>query len=101
MRTTVPAGMEPTGSDPNGDYAMLTRKSTGSIGAAKLLKVMAGDRIHTSVEYFYPGTAADNSGTNTLTNILTSIAAALDAGSAASAVLHGEGKYHLFAAQQQ
>jgi hypothetical protein len=37
----------------NGSYVQLVKKSTGAIGAAKLLKVMAGDRIHTSVDYFY------------------------------------------------
>lgn len=44
----------------NGSYAMLVRKSTGAIGAAKLLKVMAGDRIHTQVDYFYTAANANN-----------------------------------------
>jgi len=36
------------------DSSMLVRSSTGKVGAGKLIKVMAGDRIHTSVQYYYP-----------------------------------------------
>jgi len=32
------------------DSSMLVRSSTGKVGAGKLIKVMAGDRIHTSVQ---------------------------------------------------
>ncbi len=45
----------------SGDHAQLLRKSTGSIGATKILKVMSGDNVHVKVDYVYTGTSADNS----------------------------------------
>ncbi len=44
-----------------GTNAMLTRKDLGAIGAAKLLKVMSGDKIQTSVQFHYTATNANNS----------------------------------------
>jgi RHS repeat-associated protein len=58
VRTGIPYGT--SYSDP-GSYLLETKKSLGSIGAAKLLKVMAGDKIHTKVSYQYFN-GADNSG---------------------------------------
>ncbi|HEY8398214.1 MAG TPA: hypothetical protein VIK80_09750, partial [Flavihumibacter sp.] len=64
-------------SDKNGQTyetnAMLVRKSTGSIGAGKLLKVMAGDEIHTSVEYFYSTPSSDNSDADALNSLVGNI----------------------------
>ncbi len=62
---------------PTGNNAMLVRKSTGAIGAAKLLKVMSGDRIHTSVEYFYTTLNTNNGGANGLASLLVNFAGAL------------------------
>ena len=55
--------------------AMLVRSSTGKVGAGKLIKVMAGDRIHTSVQYYYPtvGTQPAGNGLNTLLGSLASV----------------------------
>jgi len=69
--------------------AMLVRKSTGSIGATKLLKVMAGDRIHTKVDYYYNTSSADNSSTNALSNIVSSIVNSITNTAAPSALIHG------------
>lgn len=63
----------------NGSYAMLVQKSTGAIGGAKLLKVMAGDRIHTSVEYFYTQTNANNTGAGGLASLVANVATAIAA----------------------
>jgi hypothetical protein len=54
---------------------MLVRSSTGKVGAGKLIKVMAGDRIHTSVQYYYPtvGTQPAGNGLNTLLGSLASV----------------------------
>ncbi|RYZ56541.1 MAG: hypothetical protein EOP49_00130 [Sphingobacteriales bacterium] len=46
----------------NTTYAMLVRRSTGGVGATKLLKVMSGDKIGTQVDYRHFTTNADNSG---------------------------------------
>ena len=64
----------------NGNYAMLVRKNSGAVGAAKLLKVMSGDRIHTSIEYYYTAPNADNSSANGLASLIASLAGTLSAG---------------------
>ena len=70
-------------------FAMLTRKSLGSIGATKLLKVMAGDRIHTKVDYFYTSTNANNSNADPLSSIVNSVTAALTNSALPLAAVHG------------
>jgi RHS repeat-associated protein len=72
-------------------YAMLTRRSVGSIGATKLLKVMAGDKIHTKVDYFYATSNASgtNNGTTALSSIVSSIVGSLTHSSAPSNLIHG------------
>ena len=72
-------------------YAMLVRKSASSIGAAKLLKVMSGDKIHAKVDYFYSSTSANNSATDPLTNIVNSLLSSIANSSAPSALVHGNG----------
>lgn len=60
----------------NGQYAMPVKKSTGAIGAAKMLKVMAGDKIHTAVDYYYNAANYNNSpaaGKNSLVNTIASV----------------------------
>ncbi len=71
----------------NGSYVVLARKSTGAIGAAKLLKVMAGDRIHTQVEYFYTAANTNNSGASGINSLVSNIATAIGASGQVSAVL--------------
>lgn len=63
----------------NGHQVMLLRKSTGSIGATKFLKVMKGDRIHTYVESFYQVANANNTGASGITSLITNLASALSA----------------------
>lgn len=79
-----------TASDPNGVYGMPIKKSTGSVGAGKLLKVMAGDYIHTSVDYYYESASADNSTANGLNSMLVSLVGTLS-GNAAAGIYKGEG----------
>jgi RHS repeat-associated protein len=60
----------------SGNNSMLVRKSTGAIGAGKLLKVMSGDRIHTAVDYYYQCTTCNSTnanGLNTLTSALLNV----------------------------
>jgi hypothetical protein len=71
----------------NGSYAMLVRKSTGAIGAAKLLKVMAGDRIHTQVEYFYTAANTNTTGADGLNTLLGNLATAMVASGQVSGLL--------------
>jgi RHS repeat-associated protein len=84
-RTARPGAFGTSGS--NGNYAMLVRKSTGSIGGAKLLKVMAGDRIHASIEYFYTVANANNTGASGITSLLANLATSMVASGQVSPVL--------------
>jgi hypothetical protein len=70
---------------------MLTRRSTGSIGATQLLKVMAGDKIHTKVDYYYSSSdaTATNNGTTALSSIVSSIVNSLATSSAPTNLIHG------------
>jgi hypothetical protein len=70
---------------------MLTRRSTGSIGATKLLKVMAGDRIHTKVDYYYSSAdaTATNNGSTALSSIVSSIVSSLTTSSTPTNLIHG------------
>ncbi len=56
---------------------MSVKKSQGAIGAAKLLKVMSGDRIHTKIDYYYTTANTNNSGANGLNSLLAHSATAL------------------------
>jgi len=60
----------------NGSYAIMLKKSTGAIGAAKLLKVMSGDKIHTKVDYFFANNT-NNSAANGLNSLVGSLLSAL------------------------
>ncbi len=84
-RNSRPTNFGTAGS--NGSYAKLIAKSTGPIGAAKLLKVMAGDRIHTQIDYFYWTTNTDNSGANGIGSLLTSFATSLVASAQVSPIV--------------
>ena len=68
----------------NGNYAMSLIKS---IGAAKLLKVMAGDRIHTKVDYYYNVASADNSNATPINSFISGISPLLGTGSITSAII--------------
>jgi RHS repeat-associated protein len=72
--------------------AMLVRQSSsnGTIGATKLLKVMAGDRIHTKVDYYYAtANNTNNSATTTLSNIVSSIVSSITNTGAPSNLIKG------------
>ncbi|WP_205410056.1 RHS repeat-associated core domain-containing protein [Flavihumibacter solisilvae] len=85
VRQTRPGAFGTSGT--NGSYAGLARKSTGSIGAAKLLKVMSGDKIHTQVDYFYTVVNANNSGANGIASLVAQFGSALSASSAVSGII--------------
>jgi RHS repeat-associated protein len=75
----------------NGSYTRMIKKSTGAIGAAKLLKVMAGDRIHVKLDYFYNTTnsATNNSGANPLNSFVNGLTSAFS-GSQVSPLLKND-----------
>ena len=62
----------------NGSYVRMIKRSTGAIGAAKLLKVMAGDRIHVKLDYYYNtiNSATNNSGANPLGSFISGLTSA-------------------------
>lgn len=71
----------------NGSYVHLLRKSTGSVGATKLLKVMSGDRLHVKVEYYHNVTTPNNTGANGLSSMVSSLLGALTNSPAPGALL--------------
>jgi RHS repeat-associated protein len=77
-------------SSTNGSYVRSIKKSTGAIGATKLLKVMAGDRIHTSVDYFYIATNASNGTANPLNSFVTSLISSFSASTQISGQIKNE-----------
>lgn len=85
VRTTRPGGFGSSGS--NGSYVQLVRKSTGSIGAAKLLKVMTGDRIHASVDYYYTAPNANNTGADGLGSLVANFVSVLSGNSVVSGII--------------
>lgn len=91
-RTAWPAAYKtynpPAAGDTN-NYSMLVKKSTGAIGAAKLLKVMSGDRIHARVDYWYDVVNANNTGADGRQSIISSLLSALGVSSKPSALIKG------------
>jgi RHS repeat-associated protein len=75
-------------SSTNGDWVQLLRKSTNSIGAGKLLKIMAKDRIHVKVDYYIPNGTTDNSTANGINSVISVLANLVNS---ASPALHGAG----------
>lgn len=71
----------------NGSYVQLVRKSTGAIGAAKLLKVMKGDSIYAAVEAYYNTANTNNSGASGITSLVANLASALLASGQVSPLL--------------
>lgn len=88
QRTPRPGSFNSSSS--NGDKVQLLRKNTQSIGAGKLLKVMARDRLHVKVDYFIPNDATDNSNANGLNSILSVLANLINS-SANTSMFHGVG----------
>lgn len=87
-RTARPGAMGTSGA--NGSHVMLVRKSTGAIGAAKLPKVMSGDRLHVQVESFYTAANANNTGASGINSLISNLAGALVAsGQVAEALKDG------------
>jgi RHS repeat-associated protein len=84
VRTSKPAGYDTLSSN---QKVMMVRKSMGAIGAAKLLKVMSGDRIHTRIDYFYSVTNTDNTSASGINSLLANLATSLVASSQVSAAL--------------
>lgn len=87
-RTARPGAFYSSGT--NGDWAQLLRKNTHSIGAGKLLKVMAKDKLHVKVDYYVQNDATDNSNANGMNSILAILTNMLNTGPYTS-VFHGAG----------
>ncbi len=73
----------------NGDWVFQITKQQGAIGAAKLLKVMSGDVIHSSVDYYYTDTYGDNSNSNGIGTLLGQLGTILLNGSIVEGALKG------------
>lgn len=88
-RTGKSIGVDGVRTSVNDRYAMLSRRSTGSIGAAKLLKVMSGDRIHTQVDFFYTSdnASATNNGSTAVNSVVSALVGSISAGTAAGNML--------------
>lgn len=88
QRTSRPGSFYSSGT--NGDKVQLLRKSTQSIGAGKLLKVMAKDRLHIKVDYYIQNDATDNSNANGI-NSIVAILANLINNNGTTGIFHGAG----------
>ncbi|MBL7738480.1 MAG: hypothetical protein JNK14_04625, partial [Chitinophagaceae bacterium] len=87
-RTARPGSFYSQGT--NGDTVQLLRQSTNKIGAGKLLKVMAKDRLHIKVDYYMPTDATDNSGADGLNTILATLTTLINNSSVTQGI-HGAG----------
>ena len=56
--------------------SLLVRSSTGKVGAAKLFKVMSGDKIHTTVQYYFSQNT-ESGNTNSLNTLVSGLVNAL------------------------
>jgi RHS repeat-associated protein len=72
------------------DNSLLVRSSTGKVGAGKLVKVMAGDKINTSVQYYYPTTSGSGTGSG-INTLVTGLASVLANSIGSGALLKGAG----------
>jgi len=60
--------------------------AASKIGPNTLLKVMAGDKISTTTQYYYPNSVTNGTGTSVITDILGSLVQAIGGGAATNAV---------------
>lgn len=74
----------------NGSQVQSLRKNAQSIGAGRIIKVMATDKLNVKVDYYVPAATADNSSANGISSVITSLAAAINNGAAGTA-LKGSG----------
>ena len=88
-RVAKPANMGTSGT--NGSYSGYVKKTSpgGAIGAAKLLKVMSGDQINTSVDYYWPSATVSNSNANGISTLTTSLLSILANTAGVSAAVKG------------
>ncbi|MES2372836.1 MAG: DUF6443 domain-containing protein [Bacteroidota bacterium] len=64
-------------------------KLTNKIGPNNLIKVMAGDLVTTTTQYFYQNPASNSTGASPLTNVIQSLLQAITGSSATNAVTKG------------
>ena len=87
VRCSLPPGFP--SSNNNGSYLMRTNHS---VGASKMLKVMAGDKLHLKLDYYYPSATVDNSNNDELNSMLLTLASVLNSSSSPIASTgHGQG----------
>ena len=108
QRITRPAAFDINST--NGAKVQLLQKNIQSIGAGKLLKVMAGDKIHAKVDYYIPVVTTDNGGADGLNSLLSNLLPLLNGGgapaslhgngSAVTSALNGDGVFTSFLSQQ-
>ncbi len=87
-RTATPGAMG-AGSEAYVKSVMKTSPTANAIGAAKLLKVMAGDKLNVAVDYYYPSGSFPNSNANGYNTLVNSLVAILSGSSDVSAPVKG------------
>jgi RHS repeat-associated protein len=95
--TPLPAGFN---SAQNGTYCGSITKSQGAIGAAKLIRVMAGDQLNVTLNYTYSTATVDNSSANGWNTLLNSLAAMIIGSSGVNPVFDGSSTASALAAAQ-
>jgi RHS repeat-associated protein len=88
-RTARPSGFG--NSTDNGDYSKIASSNTSSIGAAKLLKVMAGDKIHTKVDYYYDDFTTIPGPLDPVTTFVNGLLGSLSTSTILNSAVSGEG----------
>ena len=89
---SVRASREENAYDLNSSFYVGVVSSGGNkVGAAKLLKVMAGDRIHAKIEYYYDEENFSTPGNNALEHIASNIIGAITNSGAAGSLIKPRG----------
>jgi RHS repeat-associated protein len=84
-RVTTPAGW---GSNPSEHVSRLS-KNTYKVGPSRLLKVMAGDLISGTVQYYYPAPVINTSGSQIVSDVVAVLSSLIGPSPATNAVVKG------------
>jgi len=85
--TPLPVGFNNT---TNGTYCGSITKAQGAIGAAKLIRVMAGDQLNVTLNYTYSTSAVNNSSANGLNTLVGSLANMIIGSSGVGPIFDGQ-----------
>lgn len=91
LLTQFPASSSHWPSNTNGYVSKLGKLANSKIGPNTLLRVMAGDVINATTQYYYQNPVTNTSnGSGILTSVLTSLTNAISTSNVASGFLHGQ-----------